>query len=117
MKDKKKLLFWIPRILSILFILFLSLFATDVFNEYTFPDVLLALFMHLIPSFVLLAILVLSWKNDLCGGSLYFLGWIGFLLFFWNREHLGVQFLLFSPLLVTSLMFFVSYLINKRKSS
>ena len=41
----KRFLFWLPRILTIIFILFISIFALDVFSEYSFPLVLVALFM------------------------------------------------------------------------
>ena len=71
---KKSWLFWTPRILTILFILFISLFALDVFgNGYGFWETVLALFMHLIPSFVLIVVLIIAWRYDLVGA-------IGFVL-------------------------------------
>jgi hypothetical protein len=50
-------LFWIPRALSIAFIAFVSLFA--------------ALIMHLIPSFILLAVLILAWRWEWIGAALF----------------------------------------------
>ena len=68
----KKLLYWAPRALSIAFILFLSLFALDVFSEgYGFWQTLRALAMHLIPSVVLTVGVLLAWRWE----------WIGTLLF------------------------------------
>ena len=62
-RPSKQLLFWTPRILGILFALFLSMFALDVFGEgYGFWGTLLALFMHLIPVYVLLIGLALAWR-------------------------------------------------------
>ena len=59
----KKLLYWAPRALSIAFILFLSLFALDVFSEgYGFWQTLLALAIHLIPSMVLTVGVLLAWR-------------------------------------------------------
>ena len=59
----RRTLFWTPRALSILFIAFLSMFALDVFGEgLSFWQTLLALTMHLIPSFILIAALVLAWR-------------------------------------------------------
>ena len=44
-------LYWAPRILSIIFAGFISLFALDVFNEgHSFWETLLALAVHLIPT-------------------------------------------------------------------
>jgi hypothetical protein len=68
----RRSLFWSPRILSIAFIAFLSLFAMDVFNEHLgFWQTLLALTMHLIPVFVLIAALILAWRWEWIGAALY----------------------------------------------
>jgi len=70
-----KFLYWTPRIISILFILFLALFSLDIFgNNYTFWETVLGLFMHNIPSLVLLIILIISWKHELVGAIGFFLG-------------------------------------------
>jgi hypothetical protein len=67
-----KVLFWLPRLLSIAFIVFLSLFSLDVFGEHRgFWGTLVALTMHLIPVFVLVVALVLAWRWE----------WVGALLF------------------------------------
>lgn len=61
-------LFWAPRILSMLLIAFLSLFALDVFGDRLgFWQTLMALVMHLMPSFVLIAILLLAWRREWIG--------------------------------------------------
>lgn len=61
----KGLLFWTPRILCLLFAVFLSLFALDVFTEgYGFWKSILALLIHLIPTWIVLVILAVS-----CAGS------------------------------------------------
>jgi hypothetical protein len=68
----KRALFWTPRVLSIVFIAFLSLFALDVFDEHLgLWRTVLALTMHLIPSFVLIAALVLAWRWEWIGAALY----------------------------------------------
>jgi len=69
-----KFLYLAPRVLSILFIIFLSFFSLDIFgNNYTFWEILTGLFMHNIPSLVLLAILLISWKHELVGGIVFIL--------------------------------------------
>lgn len=68
----RQFLFWTPRVLTILFILFLGLFALDVFDEgYSFGETLLALFMHLIPNLLLVLVLVLAWKWEWIGAVLF----------------------------------------------
>ena len=71
---KKKVLYWFPRILSIIFILFLSLFSLDIFDSCNgFFDCALGLFMHNIPSIILLIILIISWKHEIVGGIVFIL--------------------------------------------
>lgn len=64
-----KFIYWTPRILSTLFMLFLALFSLDVFDgNYGFWETILALFMHNIPVFILAIILWISWKREIVGG-------------------------------------------------
>jgi hypothetical protein len=68
----RRALFWTPRALSIAFIAFLSLFALDVFDGHLgFWQTVLALTIHLIPSLVLIAVLVLAWRWAWIGAALY----------------------------------------------
>jgi len=60
----KKILKWLPRVLMIIFIAFISIFALDVFGEYSGFEFIVALLMHLIPSFILIIILVIAWKKE-----------------------------------------------------
>jgi hypothetical protein len=71
-KNSKRALFWTPRLLSIAYIAFLMLFALDVFGEgYGWWGTLLALTIHLLPSLVLVAGLVLAWRREWIGAALY----------------------------------------------
>src|SRR3989338_7250321 len=80
-QKRNRFLFWTPRILTILFIAFLSMFSLDVFMEgYGFPNVLLALFMHLIPSFILIIVLIISWKHEWVGALVFLLAGTGYII-------------------------------------
>jgi hypothetical protein len=71
MKNSLMIIHWAPRILCILAILFIGLFALDVFDEkYTFWQTIFALFMHLIPNFILIILLIIAWKWELAGGMI-----------------------------------------------
>jgi len=70
--SSERLLFWAPRLLSIFFIAFLSLFALDVFDEHLgFWPTAFALVMHLLPSIVLIAALIVAWRREGIGSLLY----------------------------------------------
>jgi hypothetical protein len=68
----KRVLLWTPRVLSIAYITFLSLFALDVFaEERGVWKVFLALIIHLLPSAVLVAALILAWRWEWVGAAVY----------------------------------------------
>jgi len=65
----KKFLYWLPRILSILFICFLTLFSLDVFEiDAPWYQLLLGFLVHSIPSIVLGGVTILAWKKPKIGG-------------------------------------------------
>ncbi len=73
-KKINRVLYWSPRVLSIVFILFLILMSLDVFEaDYKFWEKILALFVHNIPAIILLVVLIISWKQDLVGGISFIL--------------------------------------------
>ena len=72
MKKSTKVLYWSPRVLAILATLFVSLFALDAFQPgEPIAQQLAHFFVHLIPSFLLLAVLLLAWKRELAGGIIF----------------------------------------------
>lgn len=111
MPNPNKFIFWAPRILSIIFILFLALFSLDVFDmKLDFWGTVVGLFMHNIPSMILLIILLISWKHEIVGAVAFILAGllhIGILLttrlmsspepwyqFFWSLTISGPAFLI-----------------------
>ncbi|MFA6256138.1 MAG: hypothetical protein WC606_03040 [Candidatus Absconditabacterales bacterium] len=81
MKKGKGFFYWFPRIAGIVFILFISMFALDIFgNGYTFWQTVVGLFMHLIPSFVLAIVLIISRKYDLIGAIAFTLAGLAYII-------------------------------------
>ena len=71
-------LYWVPRVLGIAAILFISLFALDAFQEgLSFWAQLGSFFMHLIPSFILAGLLAIAWKWEMIGGWIFILLGLG----------------------------------------
>jgi hypothetical protein len=72
-----RFIYWAPRILSIILIVFLALMSLDVFSMgLGFPAVLFALLMHLIPALVLALVLIVSWRYEIVGGVAFILAGI-----------------------------------------
>jgi hypothetical protein len=68
----KRVLFWTPRALCILFAVFLSVFALDVFGEgLGFWETILALLIHLLPVYVAIIVLVIAWRCEWVGAVLF----------------------------------------------
>ena len=94
----KKVIFWLPRVLAIVFIAFISIFALDVFGE---PQWYLALFMHLIPSFILIILTVIAWNRLLIGGVLFLVAGC-VMAFFFHSLPLSV------PVFVVGFLFIIT---------
>jgi len=68
----KRLMYWSPRILSICLAIFISLFALDVFSEdYSPGETVLALLIHLIPTFLIIIMSIIAWYREGIGGILF----------------------------------------------
>ena len=127
MKESRNWLFWTPRILSILFICFITMFSLDVFEPgLSAGEIALGLLMHNIPSLVLIALLIVSWKHDLVGAigylciALLYMGVLAYsvitsglpwyLMLSWNVTIAG-------PALVIGILFFVRWKKQKKAVS
>ncbi|MCU0358238.1 MAG: hypothetical protein MUE95_11730 [Cyclobacteriaceae bacterium] len=115
MKKYMTLLYWSPRILGILSILFISMFALDAFE----PGILLwqqlvHFAMHLIPSLLLAAMLFVAWRWEQIGGWLFLLTGIGFAPFIFMHNYdmnqsiwisLSIILVINFPFIITGLLF------------
>ncbi len=111
----KKILFWTPRILTILYIVFLSIFAFDVFDEhYSFWQTILALFMHLIPCFVLIIILVYTWRREWIGGVLFITLGVFYIIWAWGKFVLMTYFFISGPLFLVGILFLINWKTRKK---
>ena len=125
MKYSPKVFYWLPRILAILAILFISMFALDAFSsDDSFIVQLGDFIMHLIPSFVLLFTLILSWKRELLGGIIFMVIGLGMSPFVYKMNYnmnqsfwtsLGVIMTITIPFFIIGVLFLVSYF--KKKNS
>jgi hypothetical protein len=98
-------LHWTPRILGVLFIIFISLFALDVFEEgHAWWELLLGFLIHLIPSYFLAAALIIAWRRPGLGGLLFLAVALGFIVRFnLVREWISFMLIAVPPLLIGAL--------------
>ena len=126
MKIPAKAFFLAPRILGILAILFISMFALDAFQpDMTIWEQLRDFLMHLIPSFVLLAIFLLAWKRELIGGIIFLA--IGLvltpLIYIHNYNmngsvwlSIGIILIITFPFILIGVLFIFDHKINKKQA-
>lgn len=103
---------WMPRILTILFAIMISFFAFDVFGQGTgFWITLFALLIHLIPTFLIIIILILSWKRPWIGGiSLISLG-IAYII--WSSQAGRGASFVYIVLFAVGILFLASWFLRK----
>ena len=106
---------WIPRVLIIAFIVFFSMFSLDVFTEDAeLADKLAGFLIHMLPSFVMILFLVITWKHNVAAGVMFIALWVVFTFFFNTYEKAASFFTIsFIPILA-GLMFFVPSLIRRK---
>ncbi len=122
--DKKinKFIYWAPRILSIIFVIFLMMFSLDVFEPgLTFGQIALGLFMHNIPALILLIILIISWKYEIVGGVTFILASILHIIFSLTRMDAEPWYISFTislivgaPAFLVGILFLIGWF-EKRK--
>ena len=128
MQTSTKVLYWAARILCILAILFISLFALDsVSSDRTFWQNATALIMSLIPSFILLAALIIAWKWEKTGGIILTIMGLALSIFVfvlnYKRNHFSVAnslknaLILAIPFVLAGILFILSHYRKKKELS
>ena len=125
MKTTTKVYYWLPRIVAILVILFISLFAMDSFSPDLTPGKqLLGFAIHLIPSIILLILLIVAWKWEVIGGIIFIVIGAGLSPFIFSKNFqmnhsvwmsiiviLGITI----PLIAVGILFIISYFKRKKE--
>jgi hypothetical protein len=111
-------------VICILAILFISMFALDAFAPGpTIWQQLGAFLIHLIPSFFLIALLIVAWKWEYFGGVIFTVIGLGMspFIFFHNYQmnhSLGMSFLIILivtfPFMVVGILFILSHFLKKK---
>jgi len=124
MKTILNTLHWTPRIISILAILFVSIFALDAFDSnQSIWQQIGAFLIHLIPTYVLLAILLIAWKWELAGGIIFSIISIGFTPFIYHHNFsmnhsvwMSIEIILMItfPFILVGVLFILGYYHKKK---
>lgn len=103
-----KVFHWIPRIIGILMTLFIGMFALDAFDpRLSVMQQIMDFLVHLIPGYIALATVLIGWKWDLAGCLIYLV--LALIYTFWAFHHPLWILCISVPLLVLSVLFFISW--------
>lgn len=108
-------LHWTPRVLAILFAIFISLFALDVFAEGFGLRALMGFLIHLIPTYLIIIALLIAWRWEKIGGVLFIALGLFYIIMVWPRFEFAVYMIIVGPLILIGLLFFISKLDFKTK--
>ena len=125
METSIRVFHWLPRIICILAILFVSLFAADAFaSGLTIWQQLGGFMIQLIPSFILLAFLIVAWKWEFIGGIIFVvIGLVTSPLVFilnHNRNQLSIGaslknvLMITFPFIIVGVLFIISNSLKKK---
>lgn len=106
----KRFLYSSPRVLGILFALFLSLFALDVFGVgLGLWDSIRAFLIHLTPVYGVVIALVLAWRRPLLGAILFPALALVYVISFGGRNDWIAYAVITGPLLLLGLLFLLNW--------
>ena len=110
-RSSARLLYWSPRVLSILFAAFVSLFALDVFNgneENGFWQTVLAFLIHMVPAAIVVIALSIAWRWEWLGATVFA---IVAAFYSWTvlPRHWDWALIMASPLLLIAALFLANW--------
>jgi cell division protein FtsW (lipid II flippase) len=112
---KNKFLYWSPRILSIFFVIFLSLFCFDSFDEFNGWESIMATLIHLIIPFIVLIGIIIAWKRDMVGSIIFCVLAICYVFMVGFKQHWSWYVSISGPALLIAILFFLNWWNGKNK--
>ncbi|HCG64797.1 MAG TPA: hypothetical protein DHV69_08145 [Sphaerochaeta sp.] len=106
----RKFIFWAPRALCIAFALFVGLFAFDTFTEpMPFWQALGGFLIHLLPVYIIVALLVLAWRWEWIGTAGAIALGVAYIVLTRGEEHWSAYVVLITPLVIIGVLFFIGW--------
>jgi hypothetical protein len=108
----RRLLFSVPRALGILFAAFIGLFALDVFSEgYVFWEAVAGFLIHLVPTFLILIAVALSWRWASLGAALFAALGVAYIALAWGRFPWTTYLIVSGPAFLLAALFLADSLL------
>jgi hypothetical protein len=112
-----KLLYWVPRILTILAIIFMLMFSFDSFGgDEPLSKKILGFLVHNIPVLILIVVLIVAWKNELVGGLIFIAAFIAGTIFYRSFTGNPGSLVVILPFLITGILFILYHHLNRKRT-
>ncbi|HVN58235.1 MAG TPA: hypothetical protein VMT63_08070 [Bacteroidales bacterium] len=111
----ERIIYWIPRILNIIALLFMLLFSFDVFEgNDTLWHKILGFIMHSIPVIILACLLVLAWYREFVGGILIFAVTLAGCFYFRSFTTNPYSLVILVPFMLTGAIFVIHHFLYRK---
>lgn len=115
MSSFRDFLLWTPRLLLIVFALFLVLFSFDVFGEgKSTAEIAVDFAKHIVPSMVLGLVVFAAWRREWIGALVCLVLAVVYIAWAWGRFPLSVYFVIAGPLFLIAAMYAVNWQFRKQ---
>lgn len=113
---RSRFFYWLPRVLTILSILFMAMFSLDSFGgDASVWKKILALLIHNIPVYILIIILIIAWKREVVGGIILIAASIGMGIFFHSFTGNSGSIVVIAPFFLEGLLFLLHGIVENKK--
>ena len=110
-KKSKNALCWSPRILAMLFALFISLFALDAFSEgHSLFKMMLAFLIHLIPTWIIIITIIISWKREWIAAMVFIILGVAYIIIARGKFPFSVYLLISGPLFIIGILYWLNWI-------
>jgi len=82
-------------------------------GDKTLTDKIGAFFVHLVPTFLLILLLILSWKREWIGAIAFLLLGISYIIMAWEKFPLSTYFIISGPLVLISILFAWGWILKR----
>lgn len=108
---------WVPRVLGLCFAAFLAIFALDVFDEALgIGATIVALAIHLIPTWLVLAAVAVAWKHEIAGAAMFYLLAAVYVMMAGSRFPISTILLIAGPPVVIGSLFLLAEWVSRRST-
>jgi hypothetical protein len=117
MTTSRKVLLWAPRLILIIFALFLVIFSFDVFQEgKDATEIAIGFVLHNSPSMMLGLLVFAAWRREWIGALVCLVLAVAYIVWAWGRFPISVYFGIAGPLFLVAVLYAMNWRLRSRSA-